>query len=64
MRTESACIDEEVCEEFMKKIILIKKDCDVFNAEETGLREIKATDDWEIEKSKMFHRHKIISFGL
>lgn len=37
---ESACVDEEVCEEFRKKISLILKDYDekdVFNADETGL---------------------------
>ena len=35
---ESACVDEEVCEEFRKKISLIKKDYDekdVFNADGT-----------------------------
>lgn len=37
---ESACVDEEVCEEFRKKMSSIVKDYgkkDVFNADETGL---------------------------
>ena len=36
---ENACIDEEICEEFKKKISLIVKNYDekdVFNADETG----------------------------